>query len=123
MFDEAMAGSGTPKSLSLDNDPLFEFGRWKSNLRILEIDEIKTIPYTPISHPFVERIIGTIRREYLDHTLFFNERDLQRKLDDYKVYYNEVRAHSSLDMKPPTAMDEEVVKKVVSLDEYRWKLH
>lgn len=46
-----------------DNDPLFEFHGWKANLRILEIDEIKTVPYVPISHPFVERLIETIRRE------------------------------------------------------------
>src|SRR2546422_6541602 len=33
---------------------------------VLEIEEIKSVPYTPVSHPFVERLIGTIRREYLD---------------------------------------------------------
>ena len=37
-----------------------------ANLRILEIDELKTVPYVPCSHPFVERLIGTIRREFLD---------------------------------------------------------
>ncbi len=42
-----------------------------SNLRILEVTEIKTVPYVPLSHPFVERLIGTIRREYLDHMLFW----------------------------------------------------
>ena len=46
--------------------PLFRFHRWLANLRVLEIDEIKSVPYAPVSHPFVERLIGTIRREYLD---------------------------------------------------------
>jgi hypothetical protein len=32
---------------------------------VLEIDEIKSVPYVPVSHPFIERLIGTIRREYL----------------------------------------------------------
>jgi hypothetical protein len=38
---------------------------------VLEVTEIKTVPYVPLSHPFVERIIGTLRRECLDRTLFW----------------------------------------------------
>jgi putative transposase len=41
------------------------------NLRILEVKGIKTVPYVPLSHPFVARLIGTIRRECLDRTLFW----------------------------------------------------
>ncbi len=40
--------------------------QWQANLRILDVEEIKTVPYVPLSHPFVERLIGTIRRECLD---------------------------------------------------------
>ena len=76
MFNQAIAGMGLPKYLSTDNDPLYRFHRWQANLRILEVKEIKTVPYVPISHPFVERLIGTIRREYLDHVLFWNAIDL-----------------------------------------------
>ncbi len=57
MFNTAIARMGVPKHLSSDNDPLFTYHRWLANLRILEIDEVKTVPYTPISHPFVERLI------------------------------------------------------------------
>jgi hypothetical protein len=46
------------------NDPLYQFHQWQANLRILEATEIKSIPYVPLSHPFVERLIGTLRREY-----------------------------------------------------------
>src|SRR3954465_9436694 len=56
----------TPRHLSTDHDPVFEAHRWTANLRILEIDEIKTVPHVPLSHPFVERLIGTTRREFLD---------------------------------------------------------
>ena len=56
MFNAIIARKKQPKYLSSDNDPLFEFYRWKANLRILEIEEVKTIPYVPISHPFVERL-------------------------------------------------------------------
>jgi transposase InsO family protein len=66
MFNHAICGAGSPRYISSDNDPLFSFHRWKANLRILEATEVKTVPHLPVSHPFVERLIGTIRREYLD---------------------------------------------------------
>jgi hypothetical protein len=68
MFSTAISTKGVPKHLSPDNDLLFLYHRWQANLRILGVDEIKTVPYTSLSHPFVERLIETIRREYLDHT-------------------------------------------------------
>jgi putative transposase len=67
----------------------------------LEIDEIKTVPHVPLSHPFVERLIGTMRREFLDHVLFWNARDLERKLAEFQVYYNAARSHASLDGRTP----------------------
>jgi len=63
MFNTAIHGRGTPRHLSTDHDPLFDAHRWMANLRILDVEEIKTVPYAPLSHPFVERLIGTIRRE------------------------------------------------------------
>ena len=80
-----------PRHLSTDYDPVFEAHRWMANLRILEIDEIKTVPHVPLSHPFVERVIGTMRREFLDHVLFWNGRDLERKLAEFQMYYNAAR--------------------------------
>jgi transposase InsO family protein len=125
MFNEVISGKSLPKYLSSDNDPLFLFHRWQCNLRVLDVEELKTVPGTPTSHPFIERVIGTTRREYLDHLLFFNSRDLQNKLDQFQTYYNDVRAHSSLDIKTPTAMafGVEPDEKVVSIDRYRWKKH
>jgi putative transposase len=96
MFHRAILGMGVPKRLSSDHDPLFRFHRWQANLRILEVEEIKTIPYVPISHPFIERLIGTIRREYLDHVLFWSEADLSQKLERFKAYYNGYRVHEAL---------------------------
>jgi hypothetical protein len=55
-----------------------------ANLRILDVAEIKTVPYVPLSHPFVERLIGTLRREFLDPTLFWTTADLESKLLDFK---------------------------------------
>ena len=123
MFNQITGGN--PKYLSSDNDPLFLFHRWKANLRIVEIHELKSVPGTPTSHPFIERVIGTTRREYLDHVIFFNSCDLQKKLDRFQKYYNDHRGHSSLNMKTPKRMAEETSceKTVVSIDQYRWQLH
>jgi len=98
MIGRIMSRTGvTPKAISTDHDPLFEFHRWKANLRILEIPEIKTVPHVPLSHPFVERLIGTIRRELLDQVPFWTSTDLERKLNAFSDYYNEARTHRSLD--------------------------
>ena len=67
-----------------------------ANLRILEIEKIKAVPYAPVSHPFVERLIGTIRREYLDQTFFWNATDLDRKLEEFRDYNNAARVHRGL---------------------------
>ena len=50
MFNNATHGRGAPLHLSTDHDPLFEAHRWTANLRILEIDEIKTVPHVPLCH-------------------------------------------------------------------------
>jgi putative transposase len=96
MFNHAIAGWPLPKHVSTDHDPLFRFHRWRANLRVLEIDEIKSVPYAPVSHPFVERLIGTIRREYLDRMFFWNAVDLTRKLGEFRDYYNAHRVHCAL---------------------------
>jgi transposase InsO family protein len=49
MFNAAVHRQGAPRHLSTDHDPLFEAHRWTANLRILEIEEIKTVPHVPLS--------------------------------------------------------------------------
>lgn len=117
MFNDITFQQTRPKCLSSDNDPLFEYHRWKANLRVLDIEEIKTLPYTPISHPFVERLIGTVRRELLDQTLFWNSVDLQQKLNNFKDYYNQQRAHSGRNGKTPAGND----SKLLNLSNFSWK--
>jgi hypothetical protein len=63
---------------------LYRFQQWLANLRILDVKEIKTVPYVPLSHPFVERLIGTIRRGCLDRTLFWTVADLEMKLLEFQ---------------------------------------
>src|SRR5215472_13978642 len=52
MFHRAIRGQSLPKYLSSDHDPLYRFHQWQANLRVLEVKEIKTVPYVPLSHPF-----------------------------------------------------------------------
>jgi len=120
MFNDATSGQGWPKYLSSDNDPLFQYHRWKANLRMLEVEEIKSLPHVPMSHPFVERLIGSIRRELLDHTFFWTATDLENKLREYQVYYNEHRCHSGQDGRTPVHPG---TGNVVDLNSYRWKKH
>ena len=96
MFNAAIHDRDAPRHLSTDHDPPLEAHRWMANLRILEIDEIKTVPHVPLSHPFVERLIGTMRRDFLDHVLIWNAGDLARKLADFQAYDNAARSHASL---------------------------
>jgi len=84
MFKQAIRGAGLPKYVSSDHDPLYRFHQWEANLRILQVREIKTVPYTPWSHPFVERLIGTIRRACLDPLLFWTATDLEMKLTAFR---------------------------------------
>src|SRR5438477_146584 len=89
MFNQSSRGATLPKYLTSDHDPLFRFHQWQANLRILDVIEIKTVPYVPWSHPFIERLIGTIRRECLDQILFWTGEDLEVKLNEFKRYYNQ----------------------------------
>jgi putative transposase len=124
MFNQAIAGQGLPVRLSLDHHPLFCFERWKANLRILEIETIRTVPHVPVSHPFIERLVGTIRREYLDAVLFWNGRDLGQKLAAFKNYYNDYRVHQGLDGDTPGEMAEaQRTARPASFENYTWQSH
>jgi hypothetical protein len=123
MFNRAIRWqSGIPKHLSSDHDPLFRFGQWQANLRILEVSEIKTVPHVPLSHPFVERLIGTIRREYLDRTLFWSTVDLENKLLDFQAYFNEHRVHTGRHGRTPD-QDMCLPRPVADLHSYGWQRH
>ena len=73
-----------------------------------------------MSHPFVERLIGSIRRELLDQTLFWTATDLENKLRQYQYYYNESRAHSGKSGATPI---ENTDGKVIDINDYRWDKH
>jgi putative transposase len=121
MFHRAIRGQRRmPNFLSSDNDPLYRFHQWQANLRILDVTEIKSVPYVPLSHPFVERLIGTVRREYLDHMLFWTAADLENKLLDFRTYFNNHRTHNSLEGQTP---DTPTSRPPANLRSFRWQPH
>lgn len=123
MFKSAIARQGLPKYLSTDNDPLFRFHRWLANLRVLDIEEIKAVPFEPRSHPFVERVIRTIREDLLDQVLFWNQLDLERKLAAFRVYYNRYRVHSGIEGLPPDEQGGQCQGRILPLSGFRWTSH
>ena len=73
----------------------------KRRIRALEIEEVITAPRSPWQNPYAERVIGSIRRECLDHMIVINEAHLRRILTSYFEYYHESRPHLSLDRNAP----------------------
>jgi len=112
---------GSARYLSPDRDSLFEYHRWQADLLVVEIEEIKTVPYVPLSHPFVERLLGTCCRKNWDRVLFSNAHDLQREFTKFQSYYHEQRVHSSPDGRPPAEVAELARRPKISAHQYRWQ--
>jgi len=72
------------------------------------IEEVPTAPRSPWQSPYCERVIGSIRRECLDHVIVLNERHLCRILSEYFDYYDNSRPHLSLDRNSPTPREVEL---------------
>jgi putative transposase len=65
------------------------------------LEDVMTAPQSPWQNPYVERLIGSIRREVLDHVIILNERHLRFVLQSYLRYYHQWRTHLSLMMDCP----------------------
>ncbi len=90
-------------------------------MRVLEIEGVKPVPYAPVSHPFVERLIGTIRREWLDRVFFFsNAGNRARKLEAFREYYDGHRVHRALVGYAP-AKCVGAPSPALALDDYAWQ--
>ncbi len=123
MFNQAMSSQRLPVRLSFDHDPLFQSQRWQANLRVLGVVAVQTVPHVPWSHPFVERLIGTIRREDSDHLLSWNAQDLERTLGLFQTYDNGLRVHQGLDGDTPDDKAGHPGLEQAILDRYEWRSH
>ena len=97
---EAFPDDTAPRYLLRDRDAIYGEAFVRRVTR-MGIREVRIAPRAPWQNPFVERIIGSIRRECLDHFLTLNEAHLRQLLRAYISYYNTARPHQSLDHNSP----------------------
>ena len=91
-----------PRFLLRDRDGTYGHN-FRACLEAMEIDEVLTAPQSPWQNPYVERLIGSMRRECVDHVIVLNERSLHRILRSYIDYYHLWRTHLSLGKDAPVS--------------------
>ena len=97
---EAFPWETAPTYLVRDNDGIYG-PVFRRRVRAMGIRDRPISPRSPWQNPHAERLIGTLRRDCLDHLLIFGARHLRRVLAVYSCYYNETRTHLSLDKDAP----------------------
>ena len=91
-----------PRYLLRDRDAIFG-NDFRRQVRDMGIREVLSAPRSPWQRAYVERVIGSIRRECLDHVIVFHETSLRRTLASYLDYYHQSRTHLSLGKVLPRA--------------------
>ncbi|HEY7310280.1 MAG TPA: integrase core domain-containing protein [Gemmataceae bacterium] len=97
---EAFPFETAPRYLIRDRDGIYG-AEVRRCLAGLNIEEVLTAPRSPWQSPYVERLIGSIRRELLDHVIILNERYLRQLLSAYLEYYHQARPHMGLGHNAP----------------------
>ena len=97
---EAFPEDTAPKYMVRDRDGIYG-GHFRRRVESLGIEEVLTAPQSPWQNPFAERLVGSIRRECLDHVIVLSEQHLYRILKLYFAYYHRSRTHLSLGKDPP----------------------
>ena len=97
---EAFPWDSAPRYLLRDRDAIFG-NPFQRRVDSMGIEQVLTAPRSPWQNPCVERVIGSIRRDCLDHVIVFSERHLRRTLKAYFDYYHRWRTHLSLEMDCP----------------------
>jgi transposase InsO family protein len=92
---EAFPFEQIPRYLLRDRDRIFG-GEFRKDVKAMGIKEVLSAPRSPWQRAYVERVIGTIRRECLDHLIVFNEASLYRHVKSFVAYYHESRTHLPL---------------------------
>ncbi len=115
---EAFPWESAPRYLLRDRDSIFG-GLFRSRVRGMSIEEVLIAYRSPWQNPFAERLIGSIRRECLDHVIVLGEKHLRRILGEYFRYYHRSRTHLSLekDCPEPRAVQPPGVGEVVHFPE------
>ena len=83
----------------------------------MNIKEVLSAPRSPWQRAYVERVIGSIRRECLDHLIVLNQESLRRTLRSYLSYYHRSRLHLSLERDSPESRAVQSIGRVVAFPE------
>ena len=97
---DAFPWDTAPRYLLRDRDRIFG-DDFTQQVQDMDIQEVLSAPRSPWQRAYVERVIGTIRRECLDHVIVFNEASLYRHVKSFVAYYHESRTHLSLGKDSP----------------------
>ena len=97
---EAFPWGTAPRYLIRDRDGAYGQS-FRSTVTAMGVEEVVTAPRSPWQNPYVERLIGSVRRECLDHSIILNERHLRRILGSYLDYYHGSRTHLSIGKDTP----------------------
>ena len=97
---EAFPWDTAPRYLLRDRDSIYG-QEFTGRVDHMGIKEVKTAPRSPWQNPYVERLIGTLRRDCTDHVIVVGENHLRRIVRDYLVYYHGSRTHLALDKDSP----------------------
>jgi putative transposase len=97
---DAFPDEEAPKYLICDRDGIYD-EYFRKRVAGMGIEEVLTSPQSPFQNPYAERVIGSIRRECLDHLIVLNEDHLRRILRNYFNYYHNSRPHQSLERNSP----------------------
>jgi transposase InsO family protein len=97
---DAFPWDTAPRYMLRDRDGIYG-PYFKRRVAGLDIEQVPTAPRSPWQSPYVERVIGSIRRECLDHVIVLDERHLRRVLREYVDYYHSCRTHLSLEKDAP----------------------
>src|SRR5262245_38394445 len=90
---------------------------FREQVAIMNIEEVLSAPRSPWQRAYVERVIGSIRRECLDHVIILNQEGLRRVLASYIRYYHRSRLHLSLDKDSPDPRPVQPVGKIIAIPE------
>jgi transposase InsO family protein len=101
---EAFPWDTAPRYLLRDRDAIYG-EHFQQRIKNRGIKEVKIAPQSPWQNPYAERVIGSIRRDALDHVIVLHERHLRRVLQSYVAYYHHWRTHRSLEMDTPKPRD------------------
>ena len=97
---EAFPWDSAPRYLLRDRDTIYG-SAFQRRVQSMGIEQVLSAPRSPWQNPFVERLIGTLRRDCLDHVVVLNERHLRRIVARYLDYYHDWRTHLSLSQDAP----------------------